>query len=282
MSLVYTKYKKIAFIFICITIIILILYASYLGMDVYIKEVYHYSLAPLQAALHKTFQYTVVLRQNAQQIRLLKTQLQQTQFELLKYQNLLSAFQSNEQNETTNLQELLHQTDSLYKNDFISSMVIAKDPQNLFNTLIVNVGKKVGVQQNMPVVSLAENTLVLVGYVYAAGPYSATIRTILDHRCHVSVLIQDLRSIAVMKGQTSIIHNTLVDYIDINLENLEGKSIVTSGLGEKYPKEILIGTIIQTSKKSYGFFQQATVKPIINFFTIEHVLIIPYSAPLQK
>jgi rod shape-determining protein MreC len=48
-------------------------------------------------------------------------------------------------------------------------------------------------------------------------------------------------------------------------------------MGGVFPKGIVIGEIISVSKKRYGIFQEALVKPSIDFGRLEEVYIITKS-----
>ncbi len=54
----------------------------------------------------------------------------------------------------------------------------------------------------------------------------------------------------------------------------EEEMVVSSGLGGIFPKGLIVGTVSNVVKQSYGLFQDIEVAPIVNFSKLEEVLII--------
>jgi rod shape-determining protein MreC len=53
-----------------------------------------------------------------------------------------------------------------------------------------------------------------------------------------------------------------------------GDTIVSSGLGEVYPKGLRIGTVVSVRQRPYGMFYEIEVEPAVNFATLEEVLVV--------
>ena len=274
MSSTYKKYRKLVFTSITITVIVLVLNITYLSGDHYIKKIYHITILPFQIYSIKILEKTLYLNQKFEKAKNLESKLIETQKQLLHYKDMNEQLKLILKKENQNIKDILNDLSYTKTKEIVPANIISKDPQNLFNTIIINKGSNDGIKVNMPVIAFNKEISGLVGYIYNIGPHSSKILTILDHRCHVSVIIDETRDIGLMKGQSPIKDKTIINYIDIKLENLEKKSIVTSGYSDKYPKGIYIGTIIGVNKKRYGLFQKLIVKPNINFFKIEHVFII--------
>ena len=54
----------------------------------------------------------------------------------------------------------------------------------------------------------------------------------------------------------------------------EEETVISSGLGELYPKGLLIGTVSKVIKDDYGLFQEIEITPSVDFSKLEEVLII--------
>jgi rod shape-determining protein MreC len=52
-----------------------------------------------------------------------------------------------------------------------------------------------------------------------------------------------------------------------------GDVVVTSGLGQRFPASIVVGEIVKVEKPAFGLYQQAEVRPAVNFSRLEEVLI---------
>ncbi len=77
-----------------------------------------------------------------------------------------------------------------------------------------------------------------------------------------------------MKGQIPNAFNCIIEYLDRNLKDINGKVVITSPMSAKYPGDIKIGTIKKNIKKRYGLYQKAIVTPYINYFTLDNVFIL--------
>ena len=53
--------------------------------------------------------------------------------------------------------------------------------------------------------------------------------------------------------------------------------MITSGMGGVFPKGVIVGEIVSVSKKRYGVFQEAIVKPVVDYGRLEEVYIITKS-----
>jgi len=59
-----------------------------------------------------------------------------------------------------------------------------------------------------------------------------------------------------------------------------GDEIITSGLGGNFPKNLAIGQVVSVHQRDYEMFQQATIRPTVNFDRLEFVLVITNFQPL--
>ena len=56
--------------------------------------------------------------------------------------------------------------------------------------------------------------------------------------------------------------------------------MITSGLGGAFPKNLVIGQVVEVRKRDYEMYQQATIRPTVNFDRLEFVLVITNFKPL--
>ncbi len=152
--------------------------------------------------------------------------------------------------------------------------IISHDSQNHFFSFIVDKGSHAKIRLHQPVLASTSEHLALVGFVVSVADEFSEVRTILDHRSHVSIMIGSEESLGIMLGQSrsSVLLN--IDFINIVLDDLLYKEVFTSGLGEKYPRGLSVGRIVEIDKPSFGVFQKASLASFIDFFTLKEVLII--------
>jgi rod shape-determining protein MreC len=155
--------------------------------------------------------------------------------------------------------------------------VVAKSPQNLYKTIIVNRGKESGIERWMPVVAYQDGEKCVVGKVIDVQIYSARIQPLNDQSNYLGAMLKDTRYSGLLVGQSPVSEQCLLQYIDRRADIGYGDSVVTSGMGGVFPKGILIGEVVSVSKKTYGIFQEAQVRPKVDFGRLEEVYIITKS-----
>jgi rod shape-determining protein MreC len=152
--------------------------------------------------------------------------------------------------------------------------VVAKSPQNIYKTIIVNRGKESGIERWMPVVAYQDGMKCVVGKVIDVQPFSARIQPLIDQSNYIGAMLKDTRYSGLLVGQSPVSEQCLLQYIDRRADIAYGDMVVTSGMGGIFPKGIPIGEVISVSKKTYGIFQEAMVQPTVDFGRLEEVYII--------
>jgi rod shape-determining protein MreC len=61
-----------------------------------------------------------------------------------------------------------------------------------------------------------------------------------------------------------------------------GDTVFTSGLGGNFPRQLLIGQIVEAERKDYELYQSAIVQPTVDFDHLEVVLIIADFEPVEE
>ena len=150
----------------------------------------------------------------------------------------------------------------------VLARIIGKDVTSDFKSIRINKGLKDGIRLKSPVISFTG----LVGHVYRVNENSADILTILDKNNRVSTLISRTRSHGIIEGISS---DTLVMKYVVRTEPVKiNDSVVTSGLGEIYPKGVQVGKVIKIEKENYGITQFVEVGPSVDFNRLEEVVVL--------
>jgi len=61
-----------------------------------------------------------------------------------------------------------------------------------------------------------------------------------------------------------------------------GDTVFTSGMGRNFPRQILIGQIVEAERRDYELYQSATVQPTVDFDHLEAVLIVTGFEPIEE
>ncbi len=158
----------------------------------------------------------------------------------------------------------------------VIARVIGQQPTNYLSSLTIDLGSEHGIQAGMPVVTEAG----LVGRIYKVGPLSSTVLLITDTSSGVQALVQreNSRARGVVTGRAGEL--PVMEFIAQDEDVTAGDLIITSGLGGNFPKGLTIGQVVAVQRRDFDMFQQATVRPTVNFNRIEFVLIIMNFQPL--
>lgn len=151
--------------------------------------------------------------------------------------------------------------------------VIGKNPGNWFNVILIDKGTKHGVDINMAVVTERG----LIGRIFQVGPNWAKVRTIVDGQSSVSGIIERTRDNGLVKGNNDMgLEEGMcrMIYLPLDSDLKPGDKVLTSGLGEIFPKGIYIGEVKEVVEEKRDFFKTAIIEPGVDFQRLEEVLVI--------
>ncbi len=155
--------------------------------------------------------------------------------------------------------------------------VVGQDPSNLVRYILVDQGSAEGVKAGMPVITPQG----LVGRVTATGTHWAKVLLIIDPSSSVNAVVQSTRATGIVQGESGnlVTNNLIVKYLPQGEAIKVGDLILTSGMGGNFPKRLVIGEVIQVHKRDIELFQEATIKPTVDFTRLEFVLILKKFTP---
>ncbi len=148
----------------------------------------------------------------------------------------------------------------------ISAEVIGRDPDHIYDTIVINAGRDHGVDKDMSVVTPEG----LVGHIAQVGVSDSVVQLLM--RTRVSALIQATRA----QGIVSWIDGQFrLHFVEASNKVREGDLVVSSGLGGRYPKGIPIGTVVEVNQeKRSPVFLRVVLKSIVDFSVLEEVFVL--------
>jgi len=149
----------------------------------------------------------------------------------------------------------------------IPAEVIGRDPDHIYDTVVINAGQDRGIQRDWPVVT-AEG---LVGHVSQVDARRSVVQLLM--RSRVSALVQKRRA----QGIVSWVHGNRFElrFVEASSVVQKGDRVVSSGLGGRYPKGIPIGVVVQVrTRKRDPLFQEVFLESSVNFLGLEEVFVI--------
>ena len=157
----------------------------------------------------------------------------------------------------------------------IIARVIGRDSNNFLNFVMVDLGSRHGIEVGMPVL----NNEGLVGRVSEVTNTSSKILLISDPLSTVNAILQSSRLTGVVNGVVG--DDPVMGFIPQGSLVGVGEVVLSSGMGGNFPKGIPIGQVIEVRQRDFEVFQEAVVRPIVDFDRLEFVLIVTNFDPLE-
>ena len=172
--------------------------------------------------------------------------------------------------ENSTLREYVNLTDKYTEYTTYPAYVIQSDISNYSKTIMINAGKKDGINVNMTVISDKG----LVGHVISVTDNTAKVQTIIDTSSTVTSTISTTRDSIVARGVIDSNKELKATFIPTDANVLEGDAVETSGIGGIYPKGIHIGTIKKVVNTKNITNRYAVIDTAVDFSKLETVLVI--------
>jgi len=147
--------------------------------------------------------------------------------------------------------------------------VVLRDPANWWRTVQIDLGSRDNIHTNMPVLTSDG----LVGRIQSVGLTRSQVVLLGDPNCRVAARVDnETRDTGVIIPSGTLDTDYVeLSYLSRNANLKPGQAVRTSGNGGLFPKDILIGTIVEMHPVEYGLSQVAQVKLAANLSALEQV-----------
>ena len=150
----------------------------------------------------------------------------------------------------------------------IPTRLIGRSTDSWSSSIIIDKGSYNGIKSGMSAITY----LGLIGRVIESGKFSSKVLLINDPNLGVSAIVQRSRQEGLVSGTLGA--NLIMRYLPEEPDIEIGDVIVTSGLGETYPKGLLIGSVIDIGRDFSGLSRYAIIKPAVGLSGLEEVLVV--------
>lgn len=179
---------------------------------------------------------------------------------------LIGVLQENER-----LRELLEFKRKQPTFDLAPAKVVGRDTTPYFRVLTLKIESDAELEPKMPVV-VAEG---VVGQIHRTYGAFADVIIVSDPRSRIDAVSQRNRAQGVVQGLgNQRNYRAKIAYLRRKDRVREGDVMVTSGMGEVFPPELVIGTVEEVTRRERGLFQKATLQPAVDFSRIEEVFVV--------
>ena len=198
-------------------------------------------------------------RESIAESKLLKENIANLEKELL---NLQEAKLENER-----LKKLLDFKES-DRRKFVPSLVIARDPSGLNDSVIIDRGRKDKIEKGMIVISGSG----IAGRVIETGWRISRVLLVTDYDSVFSGVIERTRDEGAVSGNMRA--GLIMKYLDLGCDVKKGDKVITSGLYGVFEKGILIGEVVSIEADSSGLYMNAIIKPEVDVRKLEEALVV--------
>ena len=167
-----------------------------------------------------------------------------------------------------------------YKNanadqQLLAANVIARDTTGLLRSITIDRGSRDNLKEGMPVVT----ELGLVGRIYKVAATNAQVLLVTDTSSYVNARLQTSRGEGSIVGTAS--GDLRMTFIPLTEDIKDGDSVVTSGIGGKFPRGIVIGQVTTSRQDDTKLFQEAQVRSLVDFNRLEILLVVTNFTPID-
>lgn len=176
--------------------------------------------------------------------------------------------------EIKELKDLLELNKTLTEYTPINATILSRNKSYWYNTLTIDKGKKDGIKKDMAVITSKG----LIGKISSVSNNSSEIKLItsddINFKVSITIKTNDIDNFAILNGydkKTNLIKATGID----KTTNISiGDRVLTSGLGEKFPGGIYIGTVEKIESDKYNLSKTVYIKTYQNFNDIHYVTVL--------
>ena len=143
-----------------------------------------------------------------------------------------------------------------------------------FRTLTIDKGTRDGLGPDMAVIAPAG----VVGRLVAPSARSAKVQLLIDRNAAAGAIVERTRAQGVVVGGGN--ERLQMQYVSEASDIAVGDVVVTSGIDGIYPKGFVIGKVDAVEKN--GSFKRISVRPAVDFLSLEEVLVITTPPPARE
>ena len=236
-----------------------------------LKTISSGTLNALQSGVAVSVSFVTDTVNSINELRKLQDEYQKLQLQLTNYQSIERDL-IELRRENSRLRELLNFSESIQQ-VHLAAKVIARDPSNIFSTLIINRGSAHGVVPNSAVITYQDGIQGLVGKVVEVDRHTSKIIPIIDPASYVAVRTQQSRHEGLAQG---LGRGIFIQYMERNAKETlsTGDLIITSGLRSLYPAGIYVGRVVTVAAPDWLPSLEIEAEPIVDFTRIEYVFVL--------
>ncbi|OXM15355.1 rod shape-determining protein MreC [Paenibacillus herberti] len=163
----------------------------------------------------------------------------------------------------------------MYDYKYLIAQVVAVSPDAFNRTMTINLGTREGLRERMAVTT--EDGM--IGFVSEVSELTSTVMPITslndeESGISVTVLGKQNQSFGILSGYNSETEHMLMTKIAANDPIKKHDIVITSGLGNIYPRGMVIGKVDSIQDSDIGLTRTANIKLSANFDHLNEVFVV--------
>jgi rod shape-determining protein MreC len=158
---------------------------------------------------------------------------------------------------------------------YVTCNVIGVDSTGFVTAIRIDCGRRDGVERLDPVVT----ELGLVGRITELSATGAEVLLVTDPNSRVNARLQTTRADGVVIGQLG--GDLVMSFIPIDAQVNEGDLVMTNGLGQTLPANLVVGKVLSVALAENELYQEARVRSLVDFDKLEIVQVIINFEPVD-
>lgn len=155
------------------------------------------------------------------------------------------------------------------KFDLIAASVISQDPHGMGNWLELDKGSDDGISEGMSVIV---SRGILLGRVQEVSAKSSKVILLTNSKSTVNGITTKNSAKGIVKGEYGL--GILFDMV-LQTDSIQvGDEVVTSGIGEEFPRGLFVGVIQEVHNSDDNLFQQAVISSPVQVSKLQMVFIV--------
>jgi rod shape-determining protein MreC len=150
----------------------------------------------------------------------------------------------------------------------LAARVIGASPDVGSRLIFISRGSRDGVRRDLGVITPEG----VVGKVLAVFPDTSQVLLLTDKESGVGALLASSRSQAPVRGSGEPLLG--MEFVSNDVKVAAGEAVLTSGQDHIFPKDLPVGTVVETKPDRHSPFQQIVVKPAAHLDQLEEVLVL--------
>ncbi len=157
--------------------------------------------------------------------------------------------------------------------NFVNALIIARSGSNYTSTFTIDKGTFHGLDANMPIIN---SDGALLGIIISADAVSSKCLALCSYDMNVGVYNERTGNTGILSGDYEYFTKgkCIIKGLATDTDIQQSDRILTSGFGDVYPRDLVIGTVESIEGNMSSYTLSAVVAPFANHINEDNVMVI--------